>query len=121
MKRKIIEIDEALCNGCGQCIPGCAEGAIQIINGKAKLIADKHCDGLGHCIGHCPTEALKVVEREAKDFTKASNHKKCGKLACGCSGSHVKVPAQGQLNNWPIQLSLVPVDAPYLQNADLST
>jgi len=66
--RKIIEIDEELCNGCGQCVLACAEGAIQIIDGKAKVIADKYCDGLGACIGDCPEDALKIIEREADDF-----------------------------------------------------
>ena len=66
--RKIIEIDEALCNGCGQCVPGCAEGALRIVDGKAKLLAEKYCDGLGACLGGCPTGALRIVEREAEDF-----------------------------------------------------
>jgi len=62
--RKIIEIDEELCNGCGQCVPGCAEGALQIIDGKARVVEDKYCDGLGACIGECPTGALRIIERE---------------------------------------------------------
>ncbi len=69
--RKIIEIDENLCDGCGQCIPACEEGAIEIINGKARLIAEKYCDGLGACLGNCPNGALKIVEREADDFDEA--------------------------------------------------
>ena len=68
MKRKIIEIDEALCNGCGNCIVGCAEGALQLIDGKAKLIKENFCDGFGDCIGTCPTGALQIVEREAEDY-----------------------------------------------------
>ena len=68
IKRKIIEIDEELCNGCGECIPSCAEGAIQLINGKAKVVADKFCDGLGACLGECTVDALKIVEREADAF-----------------------------------------------------
>lgn len=66
--RKIIQIDEALCNGCGQCVPGCAEGALEVIDGKAKLLAEKYCDGLGACLGECPTGALKIIERKAEDF-----------------------------------------------------
>ena len=66
--RKIIEIDEELCDGCGQCVPSCAEGALEIVDGKAKIIADKLCDGLGACLGECPTGALKVIEREADEF-----------------------------------------------------
>ena len=67
-KRKVIEIDEELCTGCGECIISCAEGALEIIDGKARLVADKFCDGLGACLGQCPTGALKVIEREADEF-----------------------------------------------------
>ena len=66
--RKIIKIDEELCDGCGQCVPSCAEGAIQIIDGKASLVADKYCDGLGACLGECPKDALKIEERTAEEF-----------------------------------------------------
>ena len=68
INRKIIEIDPELCDGCGQCVPSCAEGAIQIVDGKARLVAEKYCDGLGACLGECPTGALKIIEREAEDF-----------------------------------------------------
>jgi len=68
MKRDIIEIDESLCNGCGECVPGCKEGALQIIDGKARVISDFMCDGLGACVGHCPTGALKVVKKEAEPY-----------------------------------------------------
>ena len=68
VKRKIIEINEDKCNGCEQCVPNCHEGALQIIDGKARLISDLFCDGLGACIGHCPTGAMKIVEREAEDY-----------------------------------------------------
>ena len=66
--RKIIQINEELCDGCGQCVPSCAEGAIQVVDGKAKLVADRYCDGLGACLGECPQGALTIIEREADDF-----------------------------------------------------
>ncbi|MBW1852350.1 MAG: 4Fe-4S binding protein, partial [Deltaproteobacteria bacterium] len=68
MMRKIIEIDDELCDGCGECVPSCAEGAIEVMDGKARVVADKYCDGLGACLGECPNGALEIVEREAEDF-----------------------------------------------------
>jgi len=98
MKRKIIHIDESKCNGCGQCIPNCKEGALKIVNGKAKLVSDVFCDGLGACLGHCPQGAITIEEREAKAFDEKA----------------VRV-----LKNWPVQIRLVPPIAPFLQGADL--
>jgi Fe-S-cluster-containing hydrogenase component 2 len=146
-KRKIIEIDEDLCNGCGQCIVSCAEGALRIEESKAKIIAEKFCDGLGACIGECPTGALKIIEREAEDFdeeavefhlkaTKHADQPAEHALACGCpsaqmqtfvrpttSEKHAEPFPRGDeasaLSHWPVQIRLVPPTAPFLKNADL--
>lgn len=119
MRRKIVEIDEALCNGCGNCITSCAEGAIKLIAGKAKLTADKYCDGLGDCIGHCPTGALKIIERDAEAFDEtvvAANHSAAP--VCSCPSQRMVVQ-DALLNNWPIQLSLISEDAEFLANSEL--
>ncbi|MBC8199032.1 MAG: 4Fe-4S ferredoxin [Desulfobacterales bacterium] len=102
--RKIIEIDEELCDGCGQCVPGCAEGSLQIINGKAKMVSDNLCDGLGACIGECPTGALRIVEREAEEFDEVAVE---------------KYLAESALSHWPVQIRLVPTTALFLKGADL--
>jgi Pyruvate/2-oxoacid:ferredoxin oxidoreductase delta subunit len=139
IKRKIIEIDEEKCDGCGQCIPSCAEGALAIVDGKAKVIADKFCDGLGACLGECPNDALHIVEREAEEFDEeaveaflAKQEKESGG---GCPSAAVQtfvprekieaaggpgtdVPALGA-SHWPVKIQLVPPTAPFLKNADL--
>lgn len=137
--RKIIEIDEALCTGCGACVPSCHEGAIQIIDGKAKLVADKYCDGLGACLGDCPTGALRVVEREADVFDEAAVQVHLEKTkppqarqAHACPSSRMKqfeprpaAPAAdagtqtSELGHWPVQIRLLAPQAPFLDGADL--
>jgi len=108
IKRKIIEIDEELCNGCGNCVVACAEGALEIIDGKAKVVNDVFCDGLGACIGECPEGALKIIEREAPEYNEKAVEKylenlelnkeneqnaikEPGNVPCGCSGSHTMI------------------------------
>jgi Pyruvate/2-oxoacid:ferredoxin oxidoreductase delta subunit len=181
-KRKIIEINEEKCNGCGVCIPNCPEGAIQIIDGKARLISDIFCDGLGTCIGNCPQGAIETIEREAElydekktmrenivkagentiiahlkhlkdhgetkyfkeavevlkekgikiDLDKDICDKEENKLPCGCPGSKVmdfsdecscsqdeSGTRSSQLRQWPVQLHLVPPNAPFFQNKDM--
>ena len=151
--RKIITIDEDKCDGCGECVPACAEGAIQIIDGKAKLVSEVYCDGLGACLGECPMDAITMEEREAEAFDdeavrqhldaqKPAQPAKTPKPAPGpapmlggCPGSAARslarepaaspnpMPVAGApastLANWPLQLHLVPVQAPYLQGAKL--
>ena len=128
--RKIVKIDEEKCNGCGLCIPSCHEGALQIVNGKARLISDVYCDGLGACIGECPQEAIIIEEREAEEFNEemVKNH-----LREKETQTQVQTPIQGRkrtevsppysvpsaLAQWPIQLRLIPLQAPYLQDVDL--
>jgi Fe-S-cluster-containing hydrogenase component 2 len=145
IKRKIIKIDEELCNGCGQCALACAEGAIEIRNNKARVISDQFCDGLGACLGECPMAALTIAEREADDFDEKAVHvhlqnKKAAEqaappMACGCPSTQIrnfKVPAgakaaatgsgqqtESALSHWPVQIRLIPPKAPFLQNADL--
>lgn len=179
-KREIITIDEEKCNGCGNCIPGCPEGALQIIDNKARLVSDLFCDGLGACIGDCPEGAISVIEREAEPYDEIKviknivkqgknvikahlehlkNHGETGflkqatdyleengienpletleddedKLPCGCPGSSVRdmrddkeeaeedtgTSQKSELKQWPVQIHLVPTNAPYFNGADL--
>ena len=138
MKRNIVSIDESLCNGCGLCVTACHEGAIQLVDGKARLVSDSYCDGLGDCLPACPTNAIQIVEREAADYDEAAvaARQAASKppLPCGCPGEMAKriapkaadpAPAASaaspvtQLTNWPVQIKLVNPRAPYLQNAAL--
>jgi Pyruvate/2-oxoacid:ferredoxin oxidoreductase delta subunit len=148
MKRSIVKIDETKCNGCGACVDACHEGAIQLVDGKARLVTDSYCDGLGACLPHCPTDAISIEEREAdafdEEYAKQHQQEKLQKLqpkeaspapmACGCPGTHartlahkerdeapimVKQEAVSRLNQWPCQIKLVNVHAPYLANAHI--
>ena len=133
MIRKIIQIDEALCNGCGQCAAACHEGAIGMVEGKARLLRDDYCDGLGDCLPVCPTGAITFVEREAAAYDAAAveaGRSQGQPLPCGCPGSqaraivrpeaaHTPGAAPSQLRQWPVQIRLAPVNAPYFQNAHL--
>jgi len=135
-KRKIVRIDEEKCTGCGQCIPACVEGAIAIIDGKARLVRDSYCDGLGACLGECPEGAITIEERDAEPFDEAAAKRRIATrepARAPCPGSaareirssagpeHTDAAASGvsELQHWPVQLALVPPDAPYLQGADL--
>lgn len=147
--RSIVHIDEDKCNGCGLCVPSCAEGAIKIIDGKARLVSDKYCDGLGACLGKCPQDAITIIEREADEFDEeavkdylrsledSADDKDGNCKTFGCPGSKsidlretkktpsiheagdVSISIKPQLKQWPVQLMLVPVQATYFENADL--
>lgn len=143
MKRKIISINEEKCTGCGLCAAACHEGAIEMVGGKAKLVSESYCDGLGACLPHCPADAITIEEREAEAFNEeyARQHqqeklkkpeKPVNMPACGCPGSAAKTierkqaqPAaqyaklQSRLAQWPCQIKLAPLRAPYFHNANL--
>jgi ferredoxin len=149
MKRKIVKIDEEKCNGCGLCADACHEGAIEIINGKAKLVSESYCDGLGACLPHCPVDAISIEERDADAFDEEyaleyqqkkqndqqhAEKKEDKPLACGCPGTQSRpikrekaaqscTPETGekasQLSPWPCQIKLVPVNAPCFNGASL--
>jgi Fe-S-cluster-containing hydrogenase component 2 len=146
IKRKIIQIDEEKCDGCGQCVIGCAEGALAIVDGKAKALSDNLCDGLGACIGECPQGALQIVEREADEFDeeavevhlaaqKAPEKPAAKAMPCGCPSTQIQsfspckaanepvTHASGRqasaLSHWPVQIRLIPPHAPFLKGADL--
>lgn len=168
-RRKIVKIDEELCDGCGLCVPACAEGALQIIDGKARLVGEFYCDGLGACLGECPRGAISIEERDVSDFDQqdllkrrreeqkaedkqhvavkqpgdrpaifgGTDPQEAEKLPCGCPGSALRTRNSGHsaevnaslaketpaepssLKHWPVQLRLVPPEAPFLQNADI--
>ncbi len=115
--RKIIEIDEELCNGCGDCVISCAEGSLEIIDGKARVISDRYCDGLGACIGECPTGALTIVEREAEEFDVEAVEEHLAESKAAPSGG--EAAGISSLSHWPVQIRLVPPNAPFLKGADL--
>lgn len=109
MIRKIIQINEENCNGCGLCAEACHEGAIGMVNGKAKLLRDDYCDGLGDCLPACPVDAISFVEREAAPYDEAAVK----------AAQAAKAQAGSQIMNWPVQIRLAPVNAPYFDGADL--
>jgi len=142
--RKIVQIDEEKCDGCGNCIIGCAEGALALVDGKAKVISDNLCDGLGACIGECPQGALNIIEREAEAFDEEAVEKHLAeeksveqpaeKMACGCPSAQIQSfspcaranqpvhhagSPDSALTHWPVQIRLVPPTAPFLKGADL--
>lgn len=129
--RKIISIDEERCDGCGQCAIACAEGAIAVVNGKAKLISESYCDGLGACIGECPQGAITIIEREAEDFDPEAVHRhlesksSIGRpnyepdLPCGCPSAHVQALTSYPVKNWPVKIKLVSPQAPFLNEERL--
>ena len=129
MIRKIIQIDENKCNGCGACVKACHEGAIALVDGKARLMRDDYCDGLGDCLPSCPTGAITFTVREALAYDEEAVRQ--GRMECGCPGTAMKEirrkesacfsghDAESCLLQWPVQIRLMPPNAPYLRGADL--
>jgi len=139
--RKIVKIDDNLCNGCGECVPSCAEGAIQIIDGKARLVADNLCDGIGNCLGTCPQDAITIEERDSAEFDEVAVEKHLTAtsappaMPCGCPSANVVDFNHGKkgqptvcsvtdrqtshLSHWPVKIELVPPSAPFLRGANL--
>jgi Pyruvate/2-oxoacid:ferredoxin oxidoreductase delta subunit len=141
VKRKIIRIDDELCDGCGVCAPSCAEGAIEVVDGKARVVAEKYCDGLGACLRECPKGALTVEEREADEFDEKAVEEHLSSreteepaqeipMAQGCPSAKLQTfapkplgqdpaPQTSALSHWPVQIRLVPPTAPFLKGANL--
>jgi NAD-dependent dihydropyrimidine dehydrogenase PreA subunit len=143
MKRKIVVIDEEKCNGCGLCVDACHEGAIALVDSKAKLLSESYCDGLGACLPHCPMDAITIEERDVAAFDEAyaMKHQQDklkpaeapapAPMACGCPGTQSRAiertqaaaahnaPSASQLRQWPCQIKLAPVAAPYFHQANL--
>ncbi|MBS7623411.1 4Fe-4S binding protein [Candidatus Bathyarchaeota archaeon] len=133
--RKIVSVDEERCDGCGLCIPSCAEGALKIVNGKARLVSERFCDGLGACLGRCPNDAIRIVERVADEFSKEDSKKGWrapaeapeyrGGEAPGLGGEESSRDEAGlgvsksELKHWPIKVRLVPPTAPHYQDSEL--
>lgn len=117
MIRKIIEIDADKCNGCGACAEACHEGAIAMVDGKARLMRDDYCDGLGDCLPACPTDAISFVEREAAAYDKQAVEENMKKKKRG--GAVAALPQASELLQWPVQIKLAPVSAPYFNGAHL--
>lgn len=129
IKRRIIAIDREKCDGCGQCAEACHEGAIRMVDGKAELASESYCDGLGDCIGECPRGAISFVEKEADPYDEEAVRRNMSSRPMGCPGVRASVvvpsrrteeaPLESRLRNWPVQLKLMPENAPYLPGSDL--